>query len=172
MKLISRFVVVFLVIAAVSSCKKKPNGQLTGVLDRPKFKGINPYGMVYIPSGTLTIGPSDQDMNFAKIQRSKSISINGFFMDDTEISNNEYRQFVNYVRDSIAHTKLSHFLTDENGGQQRIDWSQEIDWSGGGEGETVRRAGQAGVAGPGREAPDRLERADDRRSRTRRGGAG
>lgn len=136
MKLISRFVVVFLVIAAVSSCKKKPNGQLTGVLDRPKFKGINPYGMVYIPSGTLTIGPSDQDMNFAKIQRSKSISINGFFMDDTEISNNEYRQFVNYVRDSIAHTKLSHFLTDENGGQQRIDWSQEIDWSGGGEGET------------------------------------
>ena len=27
-------------------------------------------------------------------------------MDETEITNNEYRQFVNWVRDSIAHTLL------------------------------------------------------------------
>jgi sulfatase modifying factor 1 len=137
MKQISRFAALALVLIAVSSCKKKPSGQLTGVQERPKWKGINPYGMVYIPSGTLTIGPSDQDMNFAKIQRSKSISINGFFMDDTEITNNEYRQFVNYVRDSVAHKILGHIIQSDNGGPERIDWEQEIDWAGEGEDNTA-----------------------------------
>lgn len=46
------------------SCGKgsKMDGQLVGSQDRPKWKGnINPYGMVYIKSGTLTIGSDDQD---------------------------------------------------------------------------------------------------------------
>ena len=80
-----------------ASCAKVDSGQLTGVLDRPSWNPINPYGMQYIPSGTLHIGPSDQDVNHALVQRPKQISIQGFFMDDTEITNNEYRQFVNWV---------------------------------------------------------------------------
>ena len=34
--------------------------------------------------------------------RNKQVSISGFWMDATEITNNEYRQFTNWVRDSIA----------------------------------------------------------------------
>ena len=83
-----------MLIAIISSCGSKQSGQLTGVLERPSWKGINPYGMVYIPSGTLHIGPSDQDITNTFVQRPKSISIQGFYMDDTEITNNEYRQFV------------------------------------------------------------------------------
>lgn len=49
-------------------------------------------------------------------------------MDDTEITNNEYRQFVAYVRDSIAHTTLDHFIEDDLG-NQKIDWEYEIDWA-------------------------------------------
>ncbi len=56
-----------------------------------------------------------------------AVSIVGFFMDDTEITNNEYRQFVTYVRDSIAHIALDHFKEDEDG-NQTIDWEYEIDW--------------------------------------------
>jgi hypothetical protein len=41
--------------------------------------------MVYIPSGTLHIGQSDQDVFSTYLQRPKAISISGFFMDDTEI---------------------------------------------------------------------------------------
>lgn len=111
----------------ISSCGRKEDGQLLGVQDRPRWKGINPYGMVYIPSGTLYIGVGDEDLQSSYVQRPKSISIQGFYMDDTEITNNEYRQFVYWVRDSLAHTMLDHFIESDNG-EQRIDWEQEIDW--------------------------------------------
>ena len=35
-------------------------------------------------------------------------------MDETEITNSEYRQFVEWVRDSIIRTKLAN-MADENG---------------------------------------------------------
>ncbi len=117
-----------LVIVMLSSCGKRESGQLTGVMNRPTWKGINPYGMVYVPSGTLVIGPSDQDISGTFIQRPKAISIQGFFMDDTEITNNEYRQFTHWVRDSLAHAYLDHFLENDYG-DEYIDWETEIDWS-------------------------------------------
>ena len=109
-------------------------GQLLGVPDRPDWKGISPYGMIYIPSGTFHIGPSDQDVNFAHWQRSKAVSIQGFYMDGTEITNNEYRQFVYYVRDSIALTILGRVVTND-AGQEQLDWRRvdKIDWSAGSE---------------------------------------
>lgn len=117
-------------LIVLASCGKKGQsaykGQLLGVFDRPTWSNINPYGMVYIPSGTLHIGPSDQDVNVSFWQRSKSISIQGFYMDETEITNNEYRQFVYWVRDSIAHVLLGHF--DEDSEVERIDWKMDIDW--------------------------------------------
>ncbi len=116
------------VLVITSSCGKRESGQLTGVMQRPSWKGINPYGMVYVPSGTLVIGPSDQDISGTFIQRPKAISIQGFYMDDTEITNNEYRQFVHWIRDSLAHVYLDHFIEDEYG-EEKIDWEMEIDWS-------------------------------------------
>ena len=122
--------VITILSALLAGCTGGYNGQLLGVQDRPGWNSVIPYGMVYIPSGTLHIGPSDQDVNFSLIQRSKSISIQGFYMDETEITNNEYRQFVHWVRDSIAHTMIGadHMLTDDLTGEERIDWDMEIDW--------------------------------------------
>ena len=113
-----------LLALALTSCGRSESGELTGVLDRPDWKGISPYGMVYVPSGTAHVGNSDQDITGTYIQRPQRITINGFYMDDTEISNNEYRQFIKWVRDSIAHDMLGDF--DENG---NIDWELEIDYS-------------------------------------------
>jgi gliding motility-associated lipoprotein GldK len=127
MKRLSKISLLLLVLAA-AACGKRESGQLTGVLERPNWKGINPYGMVYVPSGTLHIGPSDQDVSNTFVQRQRSISIQGFYMDDTEITNNEYRQFVYWVRDSLAHSYLDHFIEDETTGDQRIDWEYKIDW--------------------------------------------
>ncbi len=78
--------------------------------------------MVYIPPGTFHMGPSDEDMNYAYTARNKQVSINGFWMDATEITNNEYRQFVNWVRDSIAAT-LMQYGKDVDGHFQ-IDWKK------------------------------------------------
>ena len=129
MKNVLKLALVALVFVAVA-CGKQESGELTGVFDRPVWKGINPYGMVYVPSGTLLVGPSDQDISNTFVQRPKQISIQGFFMDDTEMTNNEYRQFVYWVKDSIAHNILEHFLeSDEDDADEgRIDWEQEIDW--------------------------------------------
>lgn len=109
-------------------------GQLLGVPDRPDWKGINPFGMLYIPTGTFHIGPSDQDVNHALWQRSKSISIQGFYMDETEITNNEYRQFVTWVKDSVALTLLGRVEVDDLG-NERLDWREagRIDWESGSE---------------------------------------
>ncbi|MFK8100987.1 MAG: SUMF1/EgtB/PvdO family nonheme iron enzyme [Saprospiraceae bacterium] len=126
-KLLKSLLAIFVLTIVASSCTTKGDGQLIGVMDRPAWKGINPYGMVYIPSGTLHIGPGDQDISNTFVQRSKSISIQGFYMDDTEITNNEYRQFVYWVRDSLAHTYLDNFIESEDG-EQRIDWEMEVDW--------------------------------------------
>lgn len=117
-----------LIIFLLSSCGRDESGQLIGVQDRPGWNGINPYGMVYVPSGTLTIGASDQDIFHRYTSRPKQISIAGFFMDDTEITNNEYRQFVYWVRDSIAHEIMGDFYEDEYG-NEKLDWQLELDYS-------------------------------------------
>ena len=118
-----------LVALLLSSCGRDDSGQLIGVQDRPTWTGINPYGMVYVPSGTLTIGQSDQDVFTSHIQRPKSISISGFFMDDTEITNNEYREMVYWVRDSLAHLAMEDTYEDELTGAERIDWEYELDYT-------------------------------------------
>ncbi|MCC8425135.1 SUMF1/EgtB/PvdO family nonheme iron enzyme [Mucilaginibacter sp. UR6-11] len=68
-----------------------------------------PYGMAYIPSGSFLMGQTDQDITFAQIAQTKQVTIPAFFMDQTEISNSQYRQFVNWVRDSIA---ITSYLND------------------------------------------------------------
>lgn len=118
----------FIFVLLIASCGTRESGQLTGVQDRPSWSGINPYGMVYVPSGHLHIGQSDEDMFSTHVQRPKSVSVVGFFMDDTEITNNEYRQFVYYVRDSIARTIIGDYIEDDFG-NERLDWDIPIDWS-------------------------------------------
>ena len=117
-----------LVVVMLCSCGRDNSGQLIGSQDRPKWKGpTNPYGMVYIPSGNLTIGQSDQDIFSSYIQRQKSVSITGFYMDETEISNNEYRQFVEWVRDYKAHEIMGDYIEDDYGNED-IDWEMDLDY--------------------------------------------
>jgi len=112
-----------------SSCGGGYNGELIGVMNRPSWNHVMPFGMVYIPSGHLHIGQSDQDIFHHLWQRTKPISIKGFYMDETEITNNEYRQFVFWVKDSIAHKLIAgEHLIDEGGDQERIDWDMRIEW--------------------------------------------
>nr|MBP8944129.1 SUMF1/EgtB/PvdO family nonheme iron enzyme [Saprospiraceae bacterium] len=118
----------FLLILFACGGGNKQSGYLSGSAGRPKWKGINPYGMVYIPSGTLHVGQSDQDIFSSYIQKPKAISISGFYMDDTEITNNEYRQFVDYVRDSLAHTLMGDIIENDDGSTS-IDWELDIDWT-------------------------------------------
>ncbi|MGC9353841.1 MAG: SUMF1/EgtB/PvdO family nonheme iron enzyme, partial [Mariniphaga sp.] len=104
--------------------------------DRPKWRETQPYGMVYVRRGSFNIGPSDQDPAMAGIP-TKTISQEAFWMDDTEITNNEYRQFVNWVKDSTARRLLGDqypefLITEDRNGTPidppRINWREKIDW--------------------------------------------
>jgi len=119
-----------------TGCSKSGNGELVGVQDRPKWRESQPYGMVFVRKGSFNIGPSDQDASTAGIP-TKTVSQEAFWMDDTEITNNEYRQFVSWVKDSIARKMLSdqypEFLTTEDKQGNQIDpptinWREKIDW--------------------------------------------
>jgi len=105
-----------------------------------------PFGMMYIPAGSFTMGPSDQDVPFANTAQSKVVTLPAFWMDQTEITNNEYRQFVYWVRDSIAHIMLSdvdedHIITENMYGEEldppSINWHERIDWWGDDEREAL-----------------------------------
>ncbi len=104
------------------------DGQLHGVAPASKYNLTKPPGMIYIPPGTFHMGPSDEDVNFTYNARNRQVSISGFWMDATEITNNEYRQFVNWVRDSIAATMLQY--GKEVDGKFAVDWNkaQTIKW--------------------------------------------
>jgi len=60
-----------------------------------------------------TPGEDDEDIMGFHTARKRTVSVPAFYMDATEISNNEYRQFVHWVRDSIAREKLYRRSYDE-----------------------------------------------------------
>jgi formylglycine-generating enzyme len=68
---------------------------------RPVWFEPVPFGMVYIKQGSFQLGGGDQVID-QKIQSTKNVSVNSFWMDDTEITNSEYRQYVKWVTDSVA----------------------------------------------------------------------
>lgn len=125
------YLMAFASISILASCGKSkssrglPNdGQLHGVSASNKYSLPKPPGMVYIPPGTFHMGPSDEDVNYAYTARNKQVSINGFWMDATEITNNEYRQFVNWTRDSIAAKLIGAPFVKTVNGEEAIDWKK------------------------------------------------
>ncbi|MFA8435957.1 MAG: SUMF1/EgtB/PvdO family nonheme iron enzyme [Marinifilaceae bacterium] len=122
----------------LSSCGKRTgHGELVGVGQRGKWFEPKPFGMVLIPRGSFTMGPNDQDVAWALNASTKTVSVEAFWMDETEITNNEYRQFVYWVRDSIARQKLGdqfeEFLIaeDENGNPidpPYLNWDERLEW--------------------------------------------
>lgn len=73
----------------IASCSTR-SGHLTGTLGRPVYHPEIPLGMVYIPSGSYIMGENDQDVPFLHQTRAKTVSVQAFYMDQTEITNNEY----------------------------------------------------------------------------------
>lgn len=81
-------------------------GEVTGAGGRA-FTEPTPYGMTLIKRGHLKMGIEKQDSLWGKETPIRDISVEGFWMDETEITNAQYRQFVYYVRDSIIRERLA-----------------------------------------------------------------
>jgi gliding motility-associated lipoprotein GldK len=57
--------------------------------------------MTYIKQGSFQLGAGDEK-KLEPLHTVKNVSVNSFWMDDTEITNGEYRQFVKWSTDSVA----------------------------------------------------------------------
>jgi gliding motility-associated lipoprotein GldK len=108
-----KFFLLTAVIALLASCGSKDRGELVGVKGK-KWHPEKPYGMSLIPGGAFIMGKSDDDLAAIQDAPTKTVTVRSFYMDETEITNSEYRQFVYWVRDSILRTKLA-ILADEVG---------------------------------------------------------
>ncbi len=108
-----KFILLTAVIALIASCGSKDRGELVGVKGK-KWHPEKPYGMALVPGGAFIMGKSDDDLASRQDAPTKTVTVRSFYMDETEITNSEYRQFVQWVRDSIVRTKLA-ILADEVG---------------------------------------------------------
>ena len=113
-------------------------GEVVGVGGGRSFKEPAPYGMTLVKRGWLKMGVEEQDSLWGKQTPVKDISVDGFWMDETEVTNSEYKQFVAWVRDSILRTRLAdpsyggdetYIITEDKNGdpvKPHLNWRKSL----------------------------------------------
>lgn len=99
-----------------------------------------PYGMVLIQRGSIKVGDENVDSLWGTGAPVKNISVDAFWMDEAEVSNAKYRQFVYWVRDSIIRERLADpafggdetfKITEDEYGEPitpYLNWKKPIPW--------------------------------------------
>ena len=94
--------------------------------------------MTQVPRGFLRMGIEKQDSLWGKPMPVREISVDGFWMDETEVTNSEYKQFVYWVRDSILRTRLAdpayggdetYMITEDKNGDPvppHLNWKKSL----------------------------------------------
>ncbi|CAA0226054.1 T9SS ring complex lipoprotein PorK/GldK [Tenacibaculum maritimum] len=104
-----KIVVFALLVSIVYGCgSSNDRGELVGVKSKRKWFAEKPYGMALIPGGSFTMGKQDEDPLGAMNAPTKTVTVQPFYMDESEITNSEYKKFVVWVRDSVTRTKLAY----------------------------------------------------------------
>lgn len=114
-------------------------GEVTGI-SGTAMNEPTPYGMVLVERGSIRIGEAEADSLWGISAPVKDISVDAFWMDETEVSNAKYRQFVYWVRDSIIRERLADpayggdetfKITEDEFGEPvtpYLNWSKPIPW--------------------------------------------
>ncbi|HCC52792.1 MAG TPA: gliding motility-associated lipoprotein GldK [Porphyromonadaceae bacterium] len=137
-----KIVLISVTIVLLTACGRNAmnsGGELVGVKSA-SFSEPSPYGMVLIKRGSFEMGPSDSDSIWGFEADTKGVSFEAFWMDETEITNAKYRQFVYWVRDSLIRTRLADpeyggndlfMITEDRYGEPvtpHLDWTRPIPW--------------------------------------------
>jgi len=114
-------------LSIYSSAQQKKANRIRPVIPYNHARLAAPPGMVYIPGGSTIIkySQSSTDTN-----SKKRVSLSSFFIDKTEVTNQQYRQFAEWVIDSVAITGYlkddKYFLENKSGDstKKRINWAK------------------------------------------------
>ena len=101
-----KFIAFIAMVSLLVSCGRNDRGELVGVKGK-KWNPEKPYGMTLVSGGAFIMGKSDDDIAAIKDAPTKTVPVRSFYMDETEITNSEYRQFVKWVRDSVIRARLA-----------------------------------------------------------------
>ena len=134
---------IFLALVAASCSSSRGGGsnggEVTGV-GGTAWAEPTPYGMVLVDRGSMKVGPGKNDSLNNIVADSRGMSVDAFWMDQTEITNSKYKQFVFWVRDSIIRERLADpayggnedFKIEEdkegNPITPYLNWSKPIPW--------------------------------------------
>ncbi len=144
MKTINCILISLLSLALLQSCfgghsSASSGGEVTGV-GGTSWTEPSPYGMVLVDRGSIKAGPNKADSAWNLAADSRGISVDAFWMDETEITNGKYKQFVQWVRDSIIRERLADpayggnedFKIEEdkegNPVTPHLNWNKAIPW--------------------------------------------
>lgn len=97
--------------------------------------------LVLVPGGNIELGTGVDPLWGDEVPR-KLVAVSPFWMDETEVTNKQYREFVSWVRDSIIRERLADpafggdptykVLTRPKDGYgevgQRLNWQKPIPW--------------------------------------------
>ena len=137
-----RIILFLATIAILTSCapgSQGNGGELVGA-GGTAWAEPTPYGMVLVKRGSFEMGPAKKDSLWGTYQEPRGISIDAFWMDETEITNSKYKQFVFWVRDSIIRERLADpayggneaFKIEEdregNPVTPHLNWNKAIPW--------------------------------------------
>ena len=96
-----------LLVLLVYSCGSNDQGELVGVTQNSKWHSKKPLGMTLIPGGSFIMGKQSEDVAGTLNAPTRTVTVRPFYMDETEITNSEYKEFVFWVRDSVVRTELA-----------------------------------------------------------------
>ena len=116
----NRLVLLLIVFLTILSCGKKNRGELIGVRQKKWFPE-KPYGMTLIEGGSFIMGKSDEDVARLQNAPARTVTVPSFYMDETEITNSEYKQFVYWVKDSVALALLARKADELELGEDNKD---------------------------------------------------
>lgn len=93
-------------VSCMSSKGARAGGEVTGI-GGAAYAEPAPYGMVLVDRGAYKMGPAKDDSLWNIKGNPRGVSIESFWMDETEVTNSKYKQFVFWVRDSIIRERLA-----------------------------------------------------------------
>lgn len=133
------FLILLYSCMGMSNNAMSTGGEVTGVRGT-SFSEPTPFGMVPIRKGSLKVGLEENDTLWGTEFPQREISVDGFWMDEYEVSNAKYRQFVMWVRDSIIRERLAdpayggdetYKIEEDKEGNPitpYLNWNKSIPW--------------------------------------------
>ncbi len=104
----SLLILAALCMVAAAGCKRtersdttgwKYNDQAWGGFEKLQYEGqVTGPNLVPIEGGTFVMGQTDEDVTFEWDNVPRRVTVSSFYMDETEVSNIQYREFLHWTR--------------------------------------------------------------------------